>query len=74
MGDYVDGDLDPAVYEAFRAHLGGCNPCEIVLDNVRQTITLFKCGQAVELPPELHQELLRVLRDRWEAVFGPADA
>lgn len=74
LSDYVDGDLDPAVYEAFRAHLGGCNPCEIVVDNVRQTITLFKSGQSVELPPELHQELTNVLRTRWAAVFGPSNA
>jgi anti-sigma factor RsiW len=74
LSDYVDGDLDPVVYEAFREHLTDCNPCEVVVDNVRKTITLFKSGQPIELPPELHQQLLMVLRARWEAVFPPAEA
>ena len=69
LGDYVDGELDPEVYEAFQSHLCGCAPCEIVIDNLRQTITVYKCGQAVELPAELHGHLRKVLRERWEAQF-----
>jgi hypothetical protein len=40
-----------------------------VFDNVRQTITVYRCGRAVAVPAELHQHLLHVLRERWEARF-----
>jgi len=73
LGDYVDGDLDPQAYEAFQEHLGDCCPCEIVVDNIRHTITLYKSGQKVELPAELQQELRRVLRNRWEATFSQGE-
>ena len=69
LGDYLDGELDPRVYEAFREHLSCCGPCEVVIDNLRKTITVFKCGQEVELPPEMHDHLRGVLRKRWEAIF-----
>jgi len=73
LGDYVDGDLDPAICEAFKEHLADCNPCEIVVDNVRQTITLYKSGKPFDLPEELHEHLLGVLRDRWKAAFPSAE-
>jgi anti-sigma factor RsiW len=69
LNEYVDGDLDPGVCEAFEAHLADCNPCEVVVDNIRRTITLYKCGEPVELPRELHEHLCRLLRARWNAVF-----
>ncbi|MBN2475705.1 MAG: zf-HC2 domain-containing protein [Pirellulales bacterium] len=74
LGDYLDGSLDPEVYESFREHLEGCCPCEVVIDNIRQTITLYKCGQTVELPCELHQHLRHLLRERWEAMFPSQEA
>jgi hypothetical protein len=46
--------------------MAGCNPCQIVVDNIRQTITLYKNGQPVELPAECHERLHAVLRQRWK--------
>jgi len=72
LNDYVDGDADPAICEAFRKHLSDCNPCQVVVDNIRQTITLYKAGRQVDLPAELHAQLRRVLRSGWEARFPRA--
>ena len=73
LNDYVDGDLDPGICEAFQEHLEGCNPCQIVVDNIRQTIKLYKAGQPYELPEEFHDQLRAVLRARWKAKFPSAD-
>jgi anti-sigma factor RsiW len=73
LNDYVDGDLDPAICEAFEEHLADCNPCEIVVDNIRRTITLYQRGRPVDLPAELHEHLHRLLRDRWKARFPSAE-
>jgi len=72
LNEYVDGEIDPGICEAFENHLKGCNPCQIVVDNIRQTITLYKSGRPVELPAGLHRQLSAVLRDRWKARF-PGD-
>lgn len=70
LSDYVNGELDPETYRAFEEHLCGCTPCEVVVDNIRQTITVYRCGQPVELPSEVDHQLHRMLRRRWEALFG----
>ena len=69
LNDYVDGKVDPAVCERFESHLAGCNPCQIVVDNIRQTITLYKAGEPYQLPDEFRYELHRSLRDRWKQKF-----
>ena len=48
------------------------NPCQIVVDNIRQTITLYKAGEPVELPVELRNQLHAALRDRWKAKYPSA--
>jgi hypothetical protein len=70
LGDYVDGDMDPALCEAFREHLKDCSMCELVVDNIRNTISLYNAGVPVEMPPELEGHLNAVLRERWRARFS----
>ena len=47
LNEYVDGTVDPAICEEFEKHLAGCNPCQVVVDNIRKTITLYKDGETV---------------------------
>jgi len=70
LGDYIDGDMEPALCEEFREHLVDCNPCEIVVDNLRQTITLYKAGEQVELPEHLQAKLNSLLRAKFESEIG----
>lgn len=65
LNDYVDGDIDPGVCESFEKHLAGCNPCQVVVDNIRKTITLYKDGEPYELPLEFKKKLHSSLRERW---------
>ncbi len=66
LSEYVDGTVDPAICEEFERHMAGCDPCQIVVDNIRKTITLYKNGQPCELPLEFRTELHEVLRRRWK--------
>jgi anti-sigma factor RsiW len=66
LNDYVDGDIDPGICKEFEKHLAGCNPCKIVVDNIRKTITLYKNGQPYELPVEFRDRLHNILRQRFE--------
>lgn len=69
LNEYVDGHVEPAVCREFEAHLAGCNPCQVVVDNIRQTITLYKGGEPYELPTEFRSRLHVALRDRWAKAF-----
>ena len=66
LNDYVDGTADPAICEEFERHMAGCNPCQVVIDNVRKTITLFKEGKPYDLPVEFRERLQDALRRRWK--------
>lgn len=71
LNDYVDGELDLSICEPYRDHLQNCNPCQIVIDNIRQTIKLYKAEQQYVLPAALHERLSRALREQWK---GKQDA
>ncbi len=66
MNEYVDGQLDPAICEEFEQHLAGCNPCQIVVDNIRKTITLYREGKPYELPLDFQNRLRQQIRDMWK--------
>lgn len=67
LNQYVDGELDPVICEPFQEHLQGCNPCQIVVDNIRQTIKLYRAEEQFELPDTLHDRLSKALREQWKA-------
>jgi anti-sigma factor RsiW len=65
LNEYVDGTVDPAICAEFEKHMAGCNPCQVVVDNIRQTITLYKEGKTCELPAEFRSRLHAALRECW---------
>ncbi len=69
LNEYVDGTLEPGVCEQFQQHLAGCNPCRIVVDNIRKTIQLYKGDEVFELPVEFRARLLPVLLVKFQQVF-----
>ncbi|HWH68585.1 MAG TPA: zf-HC2 domain-containing protein [Candidatus Sulfotelmatobacter sp.] len=70
LNEYVDGNLAPGVCDEFRAHLKDCNPCQVVVDNVRNTIRLYRDGQEVPLPEECRAKLHELLKARFQAKFA----
>jgi hypothetical protein len=45
--------------------MAGCNPCKIVVDNIRKTIILYRNGESCELPLDCRERLHAALRQRW---------
>ena len=66
LNEYVDGDIDPAICQELEKHLAGCNPCKVVIDNIRKTISLYKNDQVYELPTDFRQRLHNALQDKWK--------
>jgi len=65
LNEYVDGTVDPGLCEEFEKHMAGCNPCKVVVDNIRKTITLYRGEQPCALPEGLHRRLHAALKQRW---------
>jgi predicted anti-sigma-YlaC factor YlaD len=72
LNEYVDGEQQSVLCQALQEHLTGCNPCQIVIDNIRHTITLYRKGEAVPLPLALHEQLRGLLREQWARKFPAA--
>jgi len=62
LDDYANGDIGPGICKEFEKHLAGFNPCKIVVDNVRRTITLYREKSVHDLPAPFRARLRRALR------------
>ncbi|MFO0879408.1 MAG: zf-HC2 domain-containing protein [Gemmataceae bacterium] len=72
LNAYLDDETVLAVYREFADHLAGCNPCQVVVDNLRKTIQLYKAGQPYPMPAAFQERLRTALRQRWQEKFGQA--
>ena len=74
LNEYVDGTIEPGLCEEFEKHMSGCNPCQVVVDNIRKTITLYRDGEPCELPLKFQERLHEALRKRWKETHHPPGA
>lgn len=70
LNDYVDGAQLTELCDEFAEHLAGCNPCQIVVDNIRQTISLYQSGKLFVMPDGFQERLQDSLKSKWEEKFG----
>ena len=70
LNEYVDGNVDSTICRDFKQHLEQCDPCQIVVDNIRQTITLYRDGEPYPMPQEFHDRLREQLKAKWKEKFG----
>jgi anti-sigma factor RsiW len=69
LNEYVDGNLSLPQCTDFEEHLTGCNPCQVVVDNIRGTIELYKDDKPYPMPEGFRLRLRTALRDSWERRF-----
>jgi hypothetical protein len=70
LNEYVEGGVDPSVCKALEPHLAKCNPCRVVVDNIRKTISLYRNDARCELPMEFRDRMHSALRNCWRK-HGP---
>lgn len=73
LNDYVDNETVQAVCREFADHLAGCNPCQIVVDNIRNTIRLYKDGALYPMPEAFSNCMRDALRAKWKEAFPNAE-
>ncbi len=62
LSDYVDGTAAPALCEEIERHLAECDNCRIVVDTLGKTVLLYQMLPEQEVPDDVHDRLLQVLR------------
>ncbi len=72
LNDVIDDPTALALCQEFADHLAGCNPCQVVVDNIRQTIQLYQNGEPYPMPEEFQMRFQDALRARWNAKFPHA--
>ncbi len=72
LNDYVDDETVLAFYADFADHLRGCNPCQVVVDNIRNTIKLYQNNEPYPMPKEFEQKLSAALKEAWKRKFEQA--
>lgn len=71
LGEYVDDATVVEIYKEFGDHLAGCNPCSVVVDNIRHTIRLYQEGNPYPMPSAFTHRLKSVLKAKWQETFKP---
>lgn len=66
LNEYIDGKVDPSICKELENHLAKCNPCRVVVDNVRKTITLYRKDEPCDLPAGFRSRLHAALRNCWK--------
>lgn len=69
LNEVIDDESALALYAEFADHLAGCNPCQLVVDNIRNTIRLFKAGEPYPMPPAFGDQFRAALRSKWKVRF-----
>lgn len=61
LSEYIDGELEATLCTELEVHLAGCPNCQVMVDTVRRTITLYHSHGRAELPSDVQERLYRVL-------------
>lgn len=62
LSELIDEELAEAKCQEIRVHLQGCDNCQVVVDTLRRTVTLYREVPAPRLPEETRLKLHAVIR------------
>lgn len=70
LNDYLDGQIDSALCAEIEAHIGQCDNCRIMVDTMKQTVSLCRDGKIEQFPKVVEEKLGQLLKSRWDKKFG----
>ncbi len=69
LNDYLDGEISPELCKELEKHIGQCNNCRIMVDSLKQTVSLCREGKKENLPKALENKLTNILKEKWNKKF-----
>jgi predicted anti-sigma-YlaC factor YlaD len=64
LSDYLAGELSEAEVRAIRAHLKGCDNCEVFFESLKTTVRMTKRLKPEEIPAAVVDRLESFLKQR----------
>jgi anti-sigma factor RsiW len=73
LSPYIDGELDSALCEEIEQHLEGCERCQVVVNTLDRTVSLYEGWgrEDIPLPADVEQNLYKRLN--LQAFIRPKD-
>lgn len=63
LSSYLDGEAEAQICAEIERHLAGCDNCQVVVDTLRKTVSLYQVQQTEpELPSDVRQRLYARLK------------
>ena len=62
LSDYIDGELEQELCARIEAHMADCEDCQVMVDTLRKTITLYHAQAPADLPSDVEDRLYKVLK------------
>ena len=62
LSDYIDEELADKTCREIENHLKDCYNCRVVVNTLRQTVTLYQETPSEELPGDVRMRLHKVIR------------
>lgn len=66
LADYLDADDQTALCQSIQAHLSACHDCQVYVDTVKKTITLYHADSQVEAPVQVSDRLRAALERAYD--------
>ena len=73
LSDFLDEDARQELCKAIEEHLARCHDCQVEVDSVRKTITLYQADHAIEMPVRLSAMLDEALAREYKARSDSGD-
>jgi hypothetical protein len=64
MTDYFDGQVEPALLDEIKTHLGECDHCEVLVSTTKQTIRIYRDNEVYELPADIREKTITSIMSR----------
>ena len=62
LSDYVDGELNAELCQELERHMANCDDCQIVVDTLKKTVSLYKeAAEEPAIPSDVRVRLFRKL-------------
>lgn len=62
LSAYIDGEAEARICAEIEKHLEGCENCQVVVDSLRKTVSLYhRCSETEALPEEVRLRLYKKL-------------
>jgi predicted anti-sigma-YlaC factor YlaD len=66
LSDYIDRDMAEKTCREIELHLKDCYNCRVVVNTLKQTVTLYQEAPSIEVPGDVSMRLHKIIQLKGE--------